>query len=175
MKRICTQEVSTPMVVPCSITRPSGDSVRQPVMVKVPGTNEGLPVIEKLISLGYSVSDDLIPLAKYKSYSLAEKLIFVSGQLPIIEGEILSTGKIGKEITDSEPEEDIATVIGAIIGSSIGSEIAAAKKEGVELLIETDSGNFISIIQEVGTYSFFKGQKVQIIKRNGKSRVIPFE
>ena len=84
-------------------------------------------------------------------------------------------GKIGKEITDSEPEEDIATVLGAIIGSSIGSEIAAAKKEGVELLIETDSGNFISIIQEVGTYSFFKGQKVQIIKRNGKSRVIPFE
>jgi outer membrane lipoprotein SlyB len=43
------------------------------------------------------------------------------------------------------------------------------------LLIETDSGNFISIIQEVGAYSFFKGQKVQIIKRNGKSRVIPFE
>ena len=57
-------------------------------------------------------------------------------------------GKIGKEITDSEPEEDIATVLGAVIGSSIGSEIAAAKKEGVELLIETDSGNFISIIQE---------------------------
>mgnify|MGYP001161603358 FL=1 len=84
-------------------------------------------------------------------------------------------GKIGKEITDSEPEEDIATVLGAAIGSSIGSEIAAAKKEGVELLIETDSGNFISIIQEVGAYSFFKGQKVQIIKRNGKSRVIPFE
>ena len=84
-------------------------------------------------------------------------------------------GKIGKEITDSEPEEDIATVLGAIVGSSIGSEIAAAKKEGVELLIETDSGNFISIIQEVGAYSFFKGQKVQIIKRNGKSRVIPFE
>ena len=84
-------------------------------------------------------------------------------------------GKIGKEITDSEPEEDIATVLGAVIGSSIGSEIAAAKKEGVELLIETDLGNFISIIQEVGAYSFYKGQKVQIIKRNGKSRVIPFK
>jgi|TARA_B100001093_G_scaffold30370_1_gene26331 outer membrane lipoprotein SlyB len=84
-------------------------------------------------------------------------------------------GKIGKDVTDSEVEENIATVLGAIIGSSIGSEIAAAKKEGVELLIETDSGNFISIIQEVGAYSFFKGQKVQIIKRNGKSRVIPFE
>ena len=84
-------------------------------------------------------------------------------------------GKIGKEITDSEPEEDIATVLGALIGSSIGSEIAADKKQGIELLIKTDSGNFVSIIQEVGSYSFTKGKKVRIVKRNGKSRVIPFE
>ena len=86
-------------------------------------------------------------------------------------------GSIGMNSTDSEPEEDIATVLGAIVGSAIGSEIAssASRKDGVELLIETTSGNFVSIIQEVGAYSFFKGQNVRIIKRNGKSRVIPFE
>ena len=86
-------------------------------------------------------------------------------------------GAIGKNSTDSEPEEDIATVLGSIVGSAIGSEIASSvsKKDGVELLIETTSGNFVSIIQEVGAYSYFKGQKVRIIKRNGKSRVIPFE
>ena len=84
-------------------------------------------------------------------------------------------GKIGKEITDSEPEQDIATVLGAVVGASIGSEIAANKREGIELLIETDSGSFVSIIQEIGIYSFFNGQKVRIIKRNGKSRVIPSE
>lgn len=84
-------------------------------------------------------------------------------------------GKIGKEITDSEPEQDIATVLGAMVGASIGSEIAANKREGIELLIETDSGSFVSIIQEIGIYSFFNGQKVRIIKRNGKSRVIPSE
>ena len=84
-------------------------------------------------------------------------------------------GKIGKEITDSEPEQDSATVLGAMVGASIGSEIAANKREGIELLIETDSGSFVSIIQEIGIYSFFNGQKVRIIKRNGKSRVIPSE
>ena len=84
-------------------------------------------------------------------------------------------GKIGKEITDSDPEQDIATVLGAIIGSSIGSEIAADKKEGIELLIKTDAKNFVSIIQEVGAYSFYKGQRIRIIKRNGKSRVVPFD
>ena len=84
-------------------------------------------------------------------------------------------GKIGKEITDSEPEQDIATVLGAVVGASIGSEISANKREGIELLIETDAGSFVSIIQEIGSYSFFNGQKVRIIKRNGKSRVIPSE
>ena len=71
----------------------------------------------------------------------------------------------------------MASVIGGLVGSAIGSEIGSAitKKDGVELLIETDAGRFISIIQEVSDFSYSKGQKVRIIKRNGKSRVIPFE
>ena len=86
-------------------------------------------------------------------------------------------GVAGKNTTDSEFESDIATLVGGLIGSKIGSEIGSAvsKKEGVELLIETETGRFISIIQEVSDFSYSKGQKVRIIKRNGKSRVIPFE
>ena len=86
-------------------------------------------------------------------------------------------GKVGKESTDSDLGSDIAGVVGGLVGSAIGSEVGSAitKKDGVELLIETESGNFVSIIQEVSNLSFTKGQKVQIIKRNGKSRVIPFE
>tara|TARA_B100002019_G_scaffold260502_1_gene246646 strand:+ start:466 stop:921 length:456 start_codon:yes stop_codon:yes gene_type:complete len=84
---------------------------------------------------------------------------------------------VGKNTTDSEPESDIAAVVGGLVGSAIGSEIGSAvtQKDGVELLIETESGSFISIIQEVGNFSYNPGQKVRIIKRNGKSRVIPFE
>jgi hypothetical protein len=33
----------------------------------------------------------------------------------------------------------------------------------------------VSIIQEVGKYNYAPDQKVRIIKRNGKSRVIPFD
>ena len=84
---------------------------------------------------------------------------------------------VGKNTTDSEPESDIAAVLGGLVGSAIGSEIGSAitKKDGVELLIETESGSFVSIIQEVANFSYTIGQKVRIIKRNGKSRVIPFE
>ena len=49
------------------------------------------------------------------------------------------------------------------------------KKNAIELLIETDAGKLISIIQETSSYNFSKNQKVRIIKRNGKSRVVPFD
>ena len=86
-------------------------------------------------------------------------------------------GAVGKNSTDSDPESDIAAVVGGLLGSALGSEIGSAitKKDGLELLIETDAGNFISIIQEISEFSYSSGQKVRIIKRNGKSRVIPFE
>ena len=83
----------------------------------------------------------------------------------------------GKNATDSEPESDIAAIIGGLVGSAVGAEIGSklTKKDGVELLIETNGGRMVSIIQEVGKYSYVPDQKVRIIKRNGKSRVIPFD
>jgi outer membrane lipoprotein SlyB len=82
----------------------------------------------------------------------------------------------GKNVTDSNTESDIATIVGGLVGSALGSEVGSklTKKDGIELLIETDTGKLISIIQEVGAYNYSSGQKVRIIKRNGKSRVIPF-
>ena len=85
-------------------------------------------------------------------------------------------GAAGKSVTDSEPESDIATVIGGLVGSAVGAELGSnfTQKEGIELLIRTETGRLISIIQEVSNYDFVINQKVRIIKRNGKSRVIPF-
>ena len=84
---------------------------------------------------------------------------------------------VGKNTTDSEPESDIAAIIGGIVGSAVGAEVGSnlTQKNGVELLIETNGGRMISIIQEVGKYDFRVEQKVRIIKRNGKSRVVPFD
>ena len=83
----------------------------------------------------------------------------------------------GKNVTESEPESDIAAIIGGLVGSAAGAEIGSklTKKDGVELLIETNGGRMVSIIQEVGKYKYTPDKKVRIIKRNGKSRVIPFD
>tara|TARA_B100001093_G_scaffold434614_1_gene432157 strand:+ start:418 stop:879 length:462 start_codon:yes stop_codon:yes gene_type:complete len=86
-------------------------------------------------------------------------------------------GAAGKNVTDSETESAIASLLGGLIGSAVGSEIGSnmTKKDAVELLIETNNGKLISIIQEASNYNYNKNQKVRIIKRNGKSRVIPFD
>ena len=73
-------------------------------------------------------------------------------------------GAAGKNVTDSETESKISSLIGGLIGSAVGSEIGSSmtKKDAVELLIETNSGKLISIIQEV-SYSYYKNQKIRII------------
>ena len=85
-------------------------------------------------------------------------------------------GVAGKGVTDSDTESDIASLIGGLVGSAIGSSVGSSmtKKDAIELLIETEAGKMISIIQEVSSYNFEKNQKVRIIKRSGKSRVVPF-
>ena len=86
-------------------------------------------------------------------------------------------GAAGKNVTDSETESDIAAIIGGLVGSAVGAEVGSnlTSKDGVELLIETNSGKLVSIIQEVSNLDFKVDQKVRIIKRNGKSRVLPFD
>ena len=86
-------------------------------------------------------------------------------------------GVAGKNVTDSDTESDIASLVGGLVGSAVGSKVGSnlTKKDGIELLIETDAGKLISIIQEISSYNYSKNQRVRIIKRNGKSRVVPFE
>ena len=86
-------------------------------------------------------------------------------------------GVAGKNVTESETESDIASIVGGLVGSAVGSKVGSnlTKKDGIELLIETDAGKLISIIQEISSYNYSKNQRVRIIKRNGKSRVVPFE
>jgi len=84
-------------------------------------------------------------------------------------------GAAGKNVTDSETESNIAAVVGSIVGSRVGSEIgnAVSQKDGVELVIELKSGRVLSIIQENSEFNYAINQNVRIIRRNGKSRVIP--
>lgn len=68
----------------------------------------------------------------------------------------------------------IASVIGAVAGGVAGSKIeeSATRAQGQELTIRMDSGELISVVQEVSNNTFFRpGDQVRVLERNGQARV----
>lgn len=54
---------------------------------------------EKLQELGYQLPEAPKPLAAYVPAVYEDKMVFTAGQLPIAEGKLLLTGKVGKDVT----------------------------------------------------------------------------
>ena len=66
----------------------------------------------------------------------------------------------------------IAAVIGGVAGGLIGDKIenAATKKAGLELTVELDNGNIISIVQQAEE-AFEVGDQVRLLTHQGIARV----
>jgi len=81
----------------------------------------------------------------------------------------------GSGISDSRPESEIGAVIGGVIGATLGGNISKKIRavDGVQLVIKTEEGRTISIVQEVGSYKFSIGDLVEVISTRGKTRVSP--
>ena len=57
-------------------------------------------VIEaKLAELGITVPQVAAPLANYIGYNIVGKLVVVSGQIPLVDGKIAVTGKVGAGVS----------------------------------------------------------------------------
>lgn len=60
-------------------------------------------VIErKLQEMGIELPVPPTPVASYTSYKTVGKMLYISGQGPVINGEQMSTGKVGSECTEEE-------------------------------------------------------------------------
>jgi enamine deaminase RidA (YjgF/YER057c/UK114 family) len=57
---------------------------------------------DKLIELGLHLPIAPIPLASYVPAVVVGNLIFTSGQIPVLDGELKFKGKIGKDLTEEE-------------------------------------------------------------------------
>ena len=60
---------------------------------------------EKLESLGLTLPVAAIPVAAYVPAVKTGSLVFVAGQLPIVDGKIVKEGKVGKEVSPEEAKE----------------------------------------------------------------------
>ncbi|WP_197375258.1 RidA family protein [Mycolicibacterium baixiangningiae] len=66
---------------------------------------------ERLADLGIELPEVVAPLAAYIPAVRTGNLVYTSGQLPIVSGELTRTGKVGAEVT-AEDAMDLARLCG---------------------------------------------------------------
>ena len=59
----------------------------------------------KLQSLGITLPEAPMPAANYVPYVISGDLVFISGQLPLINGKMAHAGHVGKDVTTREAAE----------------------------------------------------------------------
>ncbi len=59
----------------------------------------------RLAELGLELPEIVPPLAAYVPAVQSGRIVYVSGQLPIHQGQLLGTGKVGAEITPEQAKE----------------------------------------------------------------------
>jgi enamine deaminase RidA (YjgF/YER057c/UK114 family) len=59
----------------------------------------------KLLELGFENGKPIIPIANYVQTKILRCSLFVSGQLPLKNGELIYKGKVGKDLTLEEGKE----------------------------------------------------------------------
>ena len=64
-----------------------------------------MSVKAKIEALGLSLPVAALPVAAYVPAVKTGNLVFVAGQLPLVDGKIVKEGKVGKEVTPEEAKE----------------------------------------------------------------------
>jgi enamine deaminase RidA (YjgF/YER057c/UK114 family) len=68
-------------------------------------------VEEKLAELGLTLPPVAAPVAAYVPALRSGEFVFTSGQLPVVEGKLVNTGKVGAEVSPEEAKELAQTCV----------------------------------------------------------------
>lgn len=81
---------------------------------------------EALARLGLSIPEPTIPVANYVPYVIAGKMVYVSGQIPQRDGQVVFVGKVGRDFTVEQGQEaarDCALNIIALVRHAAGGDL----------------------------------------------------
>jgi enamine deaminase RidA (YjgF/YER057c/UK114 family) len=62
-------------------------------------------VAARLAELGITVPQAAAPMANYIGYNIVGKLVVISGQIPLVDGKIAVTGKVGAGVTVEQGQQ----------------------------------------------------------------------
>ena len=88
-----------------------------------------MSIKDKLSSLGLNLPVAALPVAAYVPAVKSGNLVFVAGQLPLVDGKIVKEGKVGKEVTPEEAK-DMAQIcaLNALAAISLVADIDQIEK-----------------------------------------------
>lgn len=85
---------------------------------------------KNLLSLGLTLPSAPPPVASYVPWRCLDKMVYVSGQLPMKEGRLACTGKVGSDLTTEQGAE------GARLAALNGLAQLAAAAKGLDNIEE---------------------------------------
>ena len=123
-----------------------------------------MSIKNKLQELGLTLPTAALPVAAYVPAVKTGNLVFVAGQLPLVDGKIVKEGKVGKEVTPEEAK-DMAQLcaLNALAAISLVADINQIKKivrvggfvngipgfTAIPLIINGASELFIELLGEI--------------------------
>lgn len=113
---------------------------------------------ERIAELGLSIPNVVPPAAAYVPTARTGNLVYTAGQLPVVDGKLPATGKVGAEVTPEKAKE--------LAGIAAMNAIAAVKAEVGELSRVT---RVVKVVGFVSSAPHFTGQ-AQVI--NGASELL---
>ena len=57
---------------------------------------------QKLADLGFTLDNPPEPIGNYEAAVISGKMLYISGQLPLLDGKLVYQGQVGSELTASE-------------------------------------------------------------------------
>ena len=88
-------------------------------------------VTDRLAALGITLPDAPAPAANYVPFIQTGKLLFISGQVPMVDGKITLTGKVGGDISleDAQAQARICAInILAQANAATGGDLTRIKQ-----------------------------------------------
>ena len=90
-----------------------------------------LSAVDNLKRLGITIPDAPAPAANYVPYITVGNMVYVSGQLPLVNGKLSVTGHVGKDVTTKQAAEQArqcAINLLAQLNAACGGDLGRVKQ-----------------------------------------------